>query len=97
MLVRTELPYSDIALVANPDNQRLPVDHAVICDAPIDEAAAYMPRTIGVVRMSVSLSQDRKTFHFRWQPPLQWQKCIYVQVFSRQKIHILAIMSIGKE
>ena len=92
ILVNKDLPYRDIALVANsnPEDKDLPVNYAVMCDAPIVEAAAYMPRTIAALSMSASLSEDRKTFYFSWHPSLR-QKAIYVQVFSREDIHIVRI------
>ena len=62
------------------------VDFAVVCDVPIDEASAFMPRTNSSVNMSARFSADRKTFYFSWDPPLPWQKSIWVLVFSKQEI-----------
>jgi len=88
------LVYRDIAMVANRKEEKLFVDFAVVCDGPIDEASAFMPRTNSSVNMSARFSADRKTFYFSWHPPLPWQKSIWVVVFSKQEIHILSISGV---
>jgi hypothetical protein len=86
-----KLVYRDIAMVANRNEEKLSVDFAVVCDGPIDETSAFMPRTNSSVNMLARFSADRKTFYFSWHPPLPWQKSIWVVVFSKQEIHILSI------
>jgi hypothetical protein len=88
------LVYRDIAMVANRKQEKLSVNFAVVCDVPIDEASAFMPRTNSSVNMSARFSADRKTFYFSWHPVLSWQKSIWVVVFSKQEIHILSISGV---
>lgn len=90
-LRKQELPYRDIALVANRSEDAVPVNFAVVCDAPIDEAAAYIPRQNAPVSMTTSFSADRRTFFFSWHPPMTRHTTIWVDVFSKQEIHILHI------
>jgi len=87
-LSNEKLPYRHFALVmAKPG---APVSYAVVCDAGIDEASAFIPLLDAAITMSTSFSEDRKTFYFTWHTP--YRGAIWVFVFSRVEIHIRAII-----
>lgn len=84
---KDKFPYRDRAMVvAEP---AVPVNYAVVCDAPIDQASACIPRLDTAITMSTSFSEDRKTFYFSWHIP--HKGAIWVDVFSREEIHIRTI------
>jgi hypothetical protein len=81
---KEKIPYRDRAMViAEP---AVPVSYAVVCDAPIEEASAWIPRLDTAITMSTSFSEDRKTFYFTWRTP--HRGAIWVHVFSMEEIHI---------
>ena len=87
---KDKLPYRDgRTVILKPE---FPVSCAVVCDAPIDEASACIPLRDEPVTMSVSFSEDRKTFYFTWRTP--YRKAIWVLVHAKQEIHIQEIIPI---
>lgn len=87
---KENLPYRDLAMVVSEPS--VPVSYAVVCDAPIDEASACIPRLDTAITMSTSFSEDRKTFYFTWRGP--YHGAIWVYVFSTKEIHIRHISPI---
>lgn len=68
------------------------MSYAVVCDAPIDEASACIPRLDAPVTMSTSFSEDRTTFYFTWRTP--YRGGIWVLAHAKQEIHIREIIPI---
>ena len=90
---RDKFPYRDRAMVvAEP---AVPVNYAVVCDAPIDQASACIPPLDTAITMSTSFSEDRKTFYFSWR--ILHTGAIWVDVFSREEIHIRQISPIRRQ
>ena len=89
-LTDERFPYRHLVLLRT--ERGVPVDYAVECDVPIGAAFAWIPMFDAAVTMSTSFSEDRKIFYFTWRTP--FRGILWVAVFAKQEIHILAISPI---